>query len=188
MRVIAALTTREACLLDGAHIDAFPRDQVETFAHRSTHPKRLLDDYPGECYPGDVYGCSHVIKRADTVLDRIIPSHEPALRITGTRGTKHHCRLLRKFTLASSFGGSAAALSPTLLDVTRIVAGGRPGHGMRCTIASFCKLASPLWATGKYPKRLPHLRDHGCSMRPFFADTSGCKPFGLGVSPKKRSF
>jgi hypothetical protein len=54
MLLIAALTSREKLLHDAAHIDML-RDQVETFANELEASKSgLLDDYPGECYPGDV--------------------------------------------------------------------------------------------------------------------------------------
>ena len=54
MLVIAALTSRERLLHDRAHLD-FLRDQVETFSKELDESKTgLLDDYSGECYPGDV--------------------------------------------------------------------------------------------------------------------------------------
>ena len=68
MLVIAALTTREKLLHDGAHMDLL-RDQVETFAKElDSSNMGLLDDYPGECYPGDVMAALMCIKRADAVL------------------------------------------------------------------------------------------------------------------------
>ena len=68
MLVIAALTSREQLLHDGAHLDLL-RDQVETFSKELYASKSgLLDDYPGQCYPGDVMAALMCIKRADAVL------------------------------------------------------------------------------------------------------------------------
>ncbi|HEX4342009.1 MAG TPA: hypothetical protein VH255_01375, partial [Verrucomicrobiae bacterium] len=68
MLVIGALTSREKLLHDGAHLDLL-RDQVETFANELDATKTgLMDDYPGECYPGDVMAALMCIKRADAVL------------------------------------------------------------------------------------------------------------------------
>ncbi|MFH0965776.1 MAG: hypothetical protein V2A58_17395 [Planctomycetota bacterium] len=45
------------------------RDQVETLSRAlDESPWGLLDDYPGECYPGDVLAAWACIKRADTEL------------------------------------------------------------------------------------------------------------------------
>ena len=68
MLVIAALTSRENLLHDGAHPDML-RDQVETFAKELDESKTgPLDDYPGERYPGDVMVALMCIRRADAVL------------------------------------------------------------------------------------------------------------------------
>jgi hypothetical protein len=68
MLVMAALTSRAQLLHDGAHMDLL-RDQVETFAKELDASKTgLLDDYPGQCYPGDVMAALMCIKRADAVL------------------------------------------------------------------------------------------------------------------------
>jgi hypothetical protein len=68
MLVMAALTTREKLLHEGAHLDLL-RDQVETLSREIDASKTgLLDDYPGECYPGDVMAALMCIKRADAVL------------------------------------------------------------------------------------------------------------------------
>jgi hypothetical protein len=84
MLVIAALTSREKLLHDGAHMDML-RDQVETFATELDASKTgLLDDYPGECYPGDVMAALMCINRADAVL--------------GTDHSKFINRALRAFT------------------------------------------------------------------------------------------
>jgi hypothetical protein len=91
MLVIAALTTREKLLHDSAHSDLL-RDQVETFAQELDSSKTgLLDDYPGECYPGDVLAALMCIKRADTVLgtDHSKMLNRALRGFTGTRLTRH---------------------------------------------------------------------------------------------------
>ena len=68
MLVISALTSREKLLHDGAHLGLL-RDQVETFSKELNESKSgLLNDYPGECYPGDVMAAIMCIRRADAVL------------------------------------------------------------------------------------------------------------------------
>jgi hypothetical protein len=68
MLVIAALTSRQKLLQDGAHLDML-RDQVETFSKElGDSQSGLLDDYPGECYPGDVMAAIFCIHHADSVL------------------------------------------------------------------------------------------------------------------------
>lgn len=66
--LIQALTSRERLLRDGKHLDVL-RDQVETLAADLDHSRYgLLHDYPGECYPVDVFAAIACIRRADTVL------------------------------------------------------------------------------------------------------------------------
>lgn len=88
MLVIAALTSRSKLLHDHAHLDLL-RDQVETLASElDASPSGLLDDYPGQCFPGDVMAAWMCIQRADTVL-----------------GTDHHSlvqRALRHFIGANA--------------------------------------------------------------------------------------
>lgn len=68
MLVIGALASRANLLHDGAHLDLL-RDQVETLAAElDASPSGLLDDYPGQCYPGDVMAALLCIHRADAVL------------------------------------------------------------------------------------------------------------------------
>jgi hypothetical protein len=91
MLVIAALTTRENLLRDGAHLDLL-RDQVESFAKELDESKTgLLDDYPGECYPGDVMAALMCIKRADSVLglDHSQFLNRAVRGFTGARATRH---------------------------------------------------------------------------------------------------
>lgn len=91
MLVIAALTSREKLLHDGAHMDLL-RDQVETFAKELDASKTgLLDDYPGECYPGDVMAAIMCIKRADVMLgtDHSEFINRSLRGFTGSRATRH---------------------------------------------------------------------------------------------------
>jgi hypothetical protein len=103
MLVIAALTSREKLLQDGVHLDQL-RDQVETFAGELNSSKTgLLDDYPGECYPGDVMAAVMGIKRADAVLGTDHSEFiKRALRgFTGTSATRHQ---LPPYTASSRTG------------------------------------------------------------------------------------
>jgi hypothetical protein len=103
MLVIAALTTREQLLHDGAHRDLL-RDQVENFAQELDASKTgLLDDYPGECYPGDVMAALMCIRRADTVLgtDRSKFINRALRAFTGTKATRHQ---LPPYMAASATG------------------------------------------------------------------------------------
>jgi hypothetical protein len=91
MLVIAALSTREKLLHDGAHLELL-RDQVESFAKELDDSKTgLLDDYPGECYPGDVMAALMCIKRADAVLgtDHSKFLNRAVRGFIGTRATRH---------------------------------------------------------------------------------------------------
>ncbi|MBN1269123.1 MAG: hypothetical protein JXB04_06005 [Kiritimatiellae bacterium] len=66
--IIAALTSRENLLGGGKHLDIL-RDQVETLAAElDASPRGVLEDYPGECYPIDVFAAVALIRRADRVL------------------------------------------------------------------------------------------------------------------------
>jgi hypothetical protein len=68
MLIIGSLTVRERLLHDGVHL-ALLREQVETLAAElDASPTGLLEDYPGETYPGDVLAVVVCIRRADAVL------------------------------------------------------------------------------------------------------------------------
>lgn len=68
MLVVASLTSRARLLADGAHLELL-RDQVESLARElDSSATGLLDDYPGECYPGDVMAAWMCIRRADAIL------------------------------------------------------------------------------------------------------------------------
>ena len=91
MLVIAALTAREKLLHDGFRLDLL-RDQVETLsAELDSSKSGLLDDYPGECYPGDVMAALMCIKRADAILGTDHSEFiKRALRgFSGNRLTRH---------------------------------------------------------------------------------------------------
>jgi len=125
MLVIAALTSREKLLHDGAHLDML-RDQVESFAAELEASKTgLLDDYPGECYPGDVMAAVMCIKRADGILctdhSKFVAN---ALRgFTGARATR---RQLPPYSASSDNG------APT-----------SPARG--CANSYICLTAPELW-------------------------------------------
>lgn len=66
--LIQGLACRQNLIGDGKHMDVL-RDQVETLAAAlDRSPYGLLHDYPGECYPIDVFAAVAVIRRADAVL------------------------------------------------------------------------------------------------------------------------
>jgi hypothetical protein len=103
MLVIAALTSRQKLLHDGAHLDLL-RDQVESLAKELDESKTgLLDDYPNECYPGDVMAALLAIKRADAVLgtDHSHVISRGLRAFTGPRATKH---LLPPYSASSATG------------------------------------------------------------------------------------
>ena len=68
MLVIAALTSHARLTGDKQHLELL-RDQVESLsAEISASPHGLLEDYPSECYPGDVLTAIATIRKADQVL------------------------------------------------------------------------------------------------------------------------
>ena len=68
MLIISAATSHAKLTGSSKHL-ALLRDQVETLsAEIDRSPAGLLEDYPGECYPGDVVCAITAIKRADAVL------------------------------------------------------------------------------------------------------------------------
>lgn len=125
MLVIAALTSRAQLLHDSAHLDLL-RDQVETLASEINRSRSgLLNDYPGECYPGDVMAAIMCIRRADAIL--------------GADHSKFVLRSLRAFT------GRAATrhkLPPYAADA----ATGAPLTDARgCGNSYMCLTAPELW-------------------------------------------
>jgi hypothetical protein len=68
MLLIAALTAHARLSHSEEHLGRL-RDQVEELsAELDASPHGLLEDYPGECYPGDVLTAVACIQRADAVL------------------------------------------------------------------------------------------------------------------------
>jgi len=68
MLVIAALTSQAALTGDKQHL-ALLQDQADSLsAELDASQHGLLDDYPGQCYPGDVLTAVAMIHKADKVL------------------------------------------------------------------------------------------------------------------------
>lgn len=66
--LIQAMVSRESLLRDGRDLPML-RDQVETLAAElDASPHGILNDYPGECYPIDVFATVAMIRRADVLL------------------------------------------------------------------------------------------------------------------------
>jgi hypothetical protein len=66
--LIGGLTARQNLLQDGRHRE-FLRDQVDTLAAELDASRLgILDDYPDECYPIDVFAALVCIQRADRVV------------------------------------------------------------------------------------------------------------------------
>jgi hypothetical protein len=125
MLVIAALTSREKLLHDAAHLDLL-RDQVETLSKELNDSKSgLLNDYPGECYPGDVMAAIACIHRADAVL--------------GTDHSRFISRSLRAFIGPRS----------TRLKLPSYQAGAETGAALSeargCANSYFCLTSPELW-------------------------------------------
>ena len=68
MLVISALTSHARLTGDRQYLPML-KDQVESLsAELDASPHGVLDDYPGECYPGDVLTAIAMIRRADRML------------------------------------------------------------------------------------------------------------------------
>lgn len=68
MLLISALTSYVRLTGNQQHLE-FLREQVESLsAEIASSPHGLLEDYPGECYPGDVLMAIAMIRKADQVL------------------------------------------------------------------------------------------------------------------------
>ncbi len=125
MLVISALTSRANLLHDNAHLDLL-RDQVETFSKElDASASGLLDDYPGECYPGDVMTAVASIRRADVVL--------------GTDHSQFASRALRGFT-------GARATQLQLPPYSASASTGKPTSESRgCGNSYMCLVSPELW-------------------------------------------
>jgi len=128
MLVIASLTSREKLLHDGAHTNLLS-DQVESFARElEASGHGLLDDYPGQCYPGDVMAAIACIQRADAVLP-------------GTNHAAFVSRALRGF-----IGTQATRVGLPPYQAHSLT--GRPSSAARgCANSYFCLTAPELWPT-----------------------------------------
>ena len=68
MLVISALTSHARLTGDRQYLPML-QDQVESLSSElNASPHGVLDDYPGECYPGDVLTAIAIMRRADRVL------------------------------------------------------------------------------------------------------------------------
>ena len=66
--LIAGITSHANLTGSRQHLDLL-RDQVESLSRAlDASPHGLLNDYPGECYPIDVFAATHLIRKADAVL------------------------------------------------------------------------------------------------------------------------
>jgi len=66
--IMAGIASHQNLIQDGRHLDIL-RDQADTLAAAlDASPHGVLEDYPGECYPIDVFAAIAGIKKADTVL------------------------------------------------------------------------------------------------------------------------
>lgn len=66
--IIAGITSHARITGDRRHLDIL-RDQVESLSKElDASAAGLLDDYPDECYPIDVFAATYLIRKADAVL------------------------------------------------------------------------------------------------------------------------
>ncbi len=103
MLVIAALTSHVRLTGDGQYL-ALLKDQADSLsAELDASRHGLLDDYPNECYPGDVLTAIAMIHRADKVLgtDHSDFTHRA---IRGFRGKALDRRGLVPYAAAASLG------------------------------------------------------------------------------------
>ena len=120
--IIQALTSRERLLHDGRYLDLL-RDQVDALAaDLDRSPQGLLHDYPGECYPVDVFAAVAWIRQADSVL--------------GTNHKGFAGRELRAFTAAHADG---LGLIPYSVDLPS----GRPEESSRGIGMSYVLIYAP---------------------------------------------
>jgi hypothetical protein len=178
--LIQGLTSREQLLHDGRY-SALLRDQVETLAaDLDRSPHGLLHDYPGECYPVDVFAAVAWIRQADSVL--------------GTDHSEFAKRALRGFTPPHA---DELGLVPYSVDLpSGKLAEGSRGIGMSYVLIYaprlyptqaqewYTKYAQHFWqdnwlASGfrEYPKELPNkdwLMDPDSGPVMFGFSPSGC--------------
>ncbi len=125
MLIIASLTSYHRLTGDDRPLKTL-RGQVESLAAELDASEHgLLDDYPGECYPGDVVAAIACIRRADRVL--------------GTDHSAFAARAIRGFQGALA---DAIGLPPYAADSRKGVARG-PSRG--CANSYVCLFAPELW-------------------------------------------
>jgi hypothetical protein len=125
MLLMAAAASRENLLHDGAYTNVL-RDQVESLAQEldDSH-SGLLNDYPGQCFPGDVAQAVACIRRADAVL--------------GTDHSRMIARAVRGF-IADRL--TPQMLPPYMADAST----GKPRTMSRgCANAYLCLSAPEIW-------------------------------------------
>lgn len=131
--LIQAMMSRENLVHDGRDLKQL-RDQVETLsAALDDSPHGILNDYPDECYPIDVFAAVAMIRRADALL-----------------GTDHRAfveRQRRAFqgSLADSDGLPGYLANPE----TGILEGPSRGIG-NSYVCIYCPELYPDWATSWY--------------------------------------
>ncbi len=125
MFLIAAATAEVKLLGERRHLPLL-REQAEGLARElDASPSGLLDDYPGECYPGDVLTAIAAIRRADAVL-----------------GTDHRAFVARAWRGFSGRAADPLGLPPYAADARS----GRPRGPARGCSNSYVTLGAPeLW-------------------------------------------
>ncbi len=187
--IIAACTSHENLIGDGAHLELL-RDQVESLAAAlDASPHGVLEDYPGECYPIDVLAAIACIRRADPLL-----------------GTDHSAFVSRALRAFSGTYLDACGLPPYLVDVhTAEHLGPSRGTGNSNVLIFTPELWPEIapewyaryedhfwqktwWAEGwrEYPRRLDPRFDHYRDGRIVYDVDAG--PIIAGFSPAANAF
>jgi hypothetical protein len=161
MLVVGSLTVHHKLTGDEQHLP-YLREQVESLAADiDASPAGLLEDYPNECYPGDVVAAIACILRADEVL--------------GTDHTAFAKRALR------GFEGEAIDQElgiPPYMAVARYGAALTPARG--CSNSYICLFAPEVWpeaAKGWYDQYEKHFWQHRWT-------ASGFREFAKNVDGK----
>ena len=122
---IAAMTSHHRITGDDRHLDQLRREADALAAELDASPHGLLDDFPDQCYPGDVLAAIAMIRRAD--------------RVVGTDHGPFADRALRGFRdQAADVRGMPpyAAMADT---------GQASGPSRGCSNSYICLLAPELW-------------------------------------------
>ena len=125
MLLIGGLTSHYKLSGNGVYLPLL-RDQVETLSQElDASPHGLLEDYPGECYPGDVHTAIACICRADKVL-----------------GTDHRAFALRARRAFEGPLQDAHGLPPYMADV---LSGAAYDQARGCSNSYLVWFAPELW-------------------------------------------